>query len=299
MFWFGKAGNPVQFLMEVENLSFPEAIRSLAKRYNITLEETKSTDFNETNTEIQSLNILNEWAKSYFQKQLWDTQEGQAIGLSYFKERGFLEATIHKFELGFAPDSYTSFYDECKKENYSIEFAKELGLISSTDKDFFRNRVMFPIHSQNGKTIGFAGRVMGQDVKIAKYVNSPESRVYLKSKTLFGLHLAKNSIRKNNFSILVEGYTDVISLVQVGIENVVASSGTSLTEDQALMLSRLSPNVTILYDGDMAGIKATLRGIDIMIRAGMNVHIATILRNQSQIQYFAPMLSKILYRLLH
>ena len=275
-FGCGKAGNPVQFLMEVENLSFPEAIRSLAKRYNITLEETKSTDFNETNTEIQSLNILNDWAKSYFQKQLWDTPEGQAIGLSYFKERGFLEATIHKFELGFAPDSYTSFYDECKRENYSIEFAKELGLISSTDKDFFRNRVMFPIHSQNGKTIGFAGRVMGQDVKIAKYVNSPESRVYLKSKTLFGLHLAKNSIRKNNFSILVEGYTDVISLVQSGIENVVASSGTSLTEDQALMLSRLSPNVTILYDGDMAGIKATLRGIDIMIRAGMNVHIATI-----------------------
>jgi DNA primase len=275
-FGCGKAGNSVQFMMEVENLSFPEAIRALAKRYNITLEESKSHDYSEENTDLQSLNIINEWAKEYFKKQLWETSEGQNIAYAYLKERGFLDSTIHKFELGFAHDEYSHFTDECKKENYSLEFAKELGLISQSEKDFFRNRVMFPIHSQSGKTIGFAGRVMGTDVKLAKYINSSESRIYNKSKTLYGLHLAKNSIRKNNFAILVEGYTDVISLVQSGVENVVASSGTSLTEDQAQILSRLSPNVTILYDGDQAGIKATLRGIDIMIKAGMNVHIATI-----------------------
>ena len=275
-FGCGKAGNSVQFMMEVENLSFPEAIRALAKRYNITLEESKSHDYSEENTDLQSLNIINEWAKEYFKKQLWETSEGQNIAYTYLKERGFLDSTIQKFELGFAHDEYSHFTDECKKENYSLEFAKELGLISQSEKDFFRNRVMFPIHSQSGKTIGFAGRVMGTDVKLAKYINSPESRIYNKSKTLYGLHLAKNSIRKNNFAILVEGYTDVISLVQSGVENVVASSGTSLTEDQAQILSRLSPNVTILYDGDQAGIKATLRGIDIMIKAGMNVHIATI-----------------------
>ena len=270
-FGCGKAGNSVQFMMEVENLSFPEAIRALAKRYNITLEESKSHDYSEENTDLQSLNIINEWAKEYFKKQLWETSEGQNIAYTYLKERGFLDSTIQKFELGFAHDEYSHFTDECKKENYSLEFAKELGLISQSEKDFFRNRVMFPIHSQSGKTIGFAGRVMGTDVKLAKYINSPESRIYNKSKTLYGLHLAKNSIRKNNFAILVEGYTDVISLVQSGVENVVASSGTSLTEDQAQILSRLSPNVTILYDGDQAGIKATLRGIDIMIKAGMNV----------------------------
>ena len=275
-FGCGKAGNSVQFMMEVENLSFPEAIRALAKRYNITLEESKSHDYSEENTDLQSLNIINEWAKEYFKKQLWETSEGQNIAYAYLKERGFLDSTIQKFELGFAHDEYSHFTDECKKENYSLEFAKELGLISQSEKDFFRNRVMFPIHSQSGKTIGFAGRVMGTDVKLAKYINSSESRIYNKSKTLYGLHLAKNSIRKNNFAILVEGYTDVISLVQSGVENVVASSGTSLTEDQAQILSRLSPNVTILYDGDQAGIKATLRGIDIMIKAGMNVHIATI-----------------------
>ena len=275
-FGCGKAGNSVQFMMEVENLSFPEAIRALAKRYNITLEESKSHDYSEENTDLQSLNIINEWAKEYFKKQLWETSEGQNIAYTYLKERGFLDSTIQKFELGFAHDEYSHFTDECKKENYSLEFAKELGLISQSEKDFFRNRVMFPIHSQSGKTIGFAGRVMGTDVKLAKYINSSESRIYNKSKTLYGLHLAKNSIRKNNFAILVEGYTDVISLVQSGVENVVASSGTSLTEDQAQILSRLSPNVTILYDGDQAGIKATLRGIDIMIKAGMNVHIATI-----------------------
>lgn len=275
-FGCGKAGNPLQFMMEVENLTFIEAVRSLAKRYNITLEETKSNENYEDNHELQSLNIINEHAKAYYQNQLWDTEDGRTIGLAYFKERNFLEATIRRFELGFAPEGPSALTDDARHNAYSIELLKELGLTNSTEKDFFRNRVMFPIHSQSGKTIGFAGRVLGSDAKIAKYINSPESKVYNKSKTLFGLHLAKTSIRKNNFSILVEGYTDVMSLSQAGVENVVASSGTSLTEDQAQILSRLSPNCTILYDGDAAGIKATMRGIDIMVRAGMNVHIASI-----------------------
>ncbi|MEP7197544.1 MAG: DNA primase [Saprospiraceae bacterium] len=276
-FGCSKAGGPVQFMMDIEQLTFPEAIRALAKRYNIQLEETAQTEEDRTQSlELESLNIINSWAKDFYQEQLWETDSGKSIGLSYFKERGFLEHTLRKFEIGFAPEDSKKLAEVAAKKLYSRELLQKLGLVNSFGTDFFRNRVIFPIHNQTGKVIGFAGRIMSSDVKIAKYINSPESEVYKKNKTLFGLHLAKNSIRKNNRVLLVEGYTDVMSLHQAGIENVVASSGTSLTEEQASLLARHSQNVTILYDGDAAGIKAAIRGIDIMIKEGLNVQIALI-----------------------
>ncbi|MEO6191068.1 MAG: DNA primase, partial [Saprospiraceae bacterium] len=276
-FGCSKAGGPVQFIMEIEQLTFPEAIRSLAKRYNIPIEENKLTEEQRSEAlELESLNIINEWTKKFYQDQLWNTDAGKSIGLSYFKQRGFLEQTLHKFEIGYAPDETKKLADHAIANSYSKELLQKLGLVNSFGTDFFRNRVMFPIHHQSGKVIGFAGRIMNADLKLAKYINSPESEVYKKNKTLFGLHLAKNSIRKNNRTLLVEGYTDVMSLHQAGIENVVASSGTSLTEEQATMLGRHSENVTILYDGDAAGVKAAIRGIDILIKEGLNVHIALI-----------------------
>ncbi len=285
-FGCSKAGGPVQFVMEVEQLSYVEAIRAIAKRYNITLEETKLNEEQQVAAlELESFNIINAWANSFFQEQLWNTDEGRSIGLSYFKERGFLETTLRKFEIGFASDDSRVLAEAANKKAYSVDLLKKLGLVNSFGSDFFRNRVMFPIHHQSGKVIGFAGRIMASDPKTAKYINSPESEVYKKNKTLFGLHLAKNTIRKQNRTLLVEGYTDVMSLHQAGIENVVASSGTSLTEEQAAMLIRHSENVTILYDGDSAGIKAALRGIDILLREGLNVHIALIPDNEDPDSY--------------
>lgn len=271
------AGDPVKFIMEIEQLSFPEAIRVLAKRYNIPIEETALTeDQKKESLELESLNIINKWAGEFFQKQLWETELGRNIGLTYFKSRGFLEATLRKFEIGFAPDETRCLSQAAEQSTYSIELVQKLGLVNSFGSDFFRNRVIFPIHHQSGKIIGFAGRIMSSDAKIAKYINSPESEVYKKNKTLYGLHIAKNSIRKLNRTLLVEGYTDVLTLHQAGIENVVASSGTSLTEEQAALLARHSEHVTILYDGDSAGIKAAIRGVDILIKEGLNVQIALI-----------------------
>lgn len=276
-FGCGKAGDPVRFVMEADQLSFPEAIRALAKRYNITLEETKETDESKAESlEIEGLNIVNQWACSYYQDQLWNTDEGKSIGLSYFKERGFLDFTLQKFQIGYAPEYNRALAEAASAQQYSKELLQKLGLVNSFGSDFFRQRVIFPIHHQSGKVIGFAGRVLASDSKLAKYINSPETEVYKKNKTLFGLHLAKQSIRKNNRCILVEGYTDVMSLHQSGIENVVASSGTSLTEEQAILLKRHTENVTILYDGDAAGIKAALRGIDIILKEDLNVQIVLI-----------------------
>ncbi|NOT37350.1 MAG: DNA primase [Saprospiraceae bacterium] len=276
-FGCAKAGDPTRFIMEIEQLTFPEAIRVLAKRYNIQLEETQDTDESRAESlQLEGLNIINQWASEFYQDQLWNTDEGKSIGLSYFKERGFLEATIRKFQIGYAPQNPKALAEAAAKQQYSKELIQKLGLVNSFGSDFFRERVIFPIHHQSGKVIGFAGRIMNSDSKLAKYINSPESEVYKKNRTLFGLHLAKNTIRKNNRCLLVEGYTDVMSLHQAGIDNVVASSGTSLTEEQASMLSRHTENVTILYDGDAAGIKAALRGIDIILKEGLNVQIALI-----------------------
>ncbi len=276
-FGCAKSGDPTRFIMEVEQLTFPEAIRVLAKRYNIQLEETKDTEQSRAESlELEGLNILNQWACEYYEAQLWNTDEGKSIGVSYFKERGFLDTTLKKFQIGYAPEYSKALAEAATHQQYSKELLQKLGLVNSFGSDFFRNRVIFPIHHQSGKVIGFAGRIMNSDSKLAKYINSPESEVYKKNRTLFGLHLAKNSIRKNNRCLLVEGYTDVMSLHQAGIENVVASSGTSLTEEQVALLNRHTENVTILYDGDNAGIKAALRGIDIILKEGLNVQIALI-----------------------
>jgi len=276
-FGCGKAGGAVDFIMEVEQYSFVEAIRFLAKKYQIELEEKELTQQDRAEElEIQGFNIINQWAQEYYKNKLWNSQEGKNIGLEYFKERGFLDATLEKFGIGFAADTPSAFTQESIQKGYNLDYLKKLGLTTSHDFDFFRNRIIFPLYNQTGKVIGFAGRVMGAEVKIAKYINSPESTVYKKSKTLFGLHLAKNEIRKQNNCYLVEGYTDVMSLNQAGIENVVASSGTALTEDQIHLLKRHTHTVTILYDGDNAGIKAAERGIELIVKEGLNVYVALI-----------------------
>lgn len=280
-FGCGKGGNTVQFVMEVEQLSFPEAIRTLAKKYQITLEETFKQDINpENQLELESLYIINQFALNYYKNNLTNDPIGQSIALSYFKQRGFLEQTIETFELGFAFDETDALLKKAINEGYKLEFLQKLGLVSGQQKDFFRNRVIFPIHNLTGKPIAFAGRHLGTDSKSPKYVNSPETELYHKSKTLYGLHLAKKSIRNKNNCFLVEGYTDVMALHQAGIENVVASSGTSLTEDQVHLLKRFTQQVSILYDGDSAGIKAAMRGIDLLIQGGLDVKIILIPGNE-------------------
>ncbi len=278
-FGCGKGGDAVKFIMEHEQLTYPESIRWLANRYNIELEETyeNNEEYREEKQLKESLNIINAYAKDYFSDQLWNNSKGKAIGLSYFKERGFREATIKKFDLGFALDLADDFTKTAVSKQYNIEYLRELGLTSKKDLDFFRNRVMFTIHGTNGKPIAFAGRtLLSNNKKVPKYINSPESSVYNKSKVLYGIHLAKNSINKLNNCYLVEGYTDVISLHQGGIENVVASSGTSLTEGQIKLVKRYADTVTLLYDGDAAGVKAALRGIDLVIQQNMNVFLVVL-----------------------
>lgn len=276
-FGCGKGGNPVQFLMEVEQLTFPEAIRQLAKKYQIQLEETQRTDENiAEEKELESLHIINQLALEHFKSNLWTNPIGRSVALAYLKQRGYAESTIEKFELGFALDVQDDLLQFALQKGYKSEFLQKLGLVTQNNRDFFRNRLIFPIHNSTGKPIAFAGRIFSNESKVAKYINSPETELYQKSKTLYGLHLAKKSIREKNQCILVEGYTDVISLSQAGIENVVASSGTSLTEEQIQAIKRITPNILILYDGDPAGIKAATRGVDLILRENLNVKIAII-----------------------
>ncbi|HKK11314.1 MAG TPA: DNA primase, partial [Flavobacteriaceae bacterium] len=269
----------VTFLMEHEHFTYPEAIKYLAKKYNIEVEETEQTDEQkEEANERESLYLVNEFANTYFQKILFKTDQGQAIGLSYFKERGFTNDTIKKFNLGYALDQWDAFTQEALKQGYQIEFLEKTGLtIVKEDKRFdrFKGRVMFPIHSMSGRVLGFGGRILGADKKAAKYVNSPESEIYHKSKVLYGLFHAKQSIAKEDNCYLVEGYTDVIQLHQKGIKNVVASSGTALTPEQIRLINRLTKNITVLFDGDEAGIRASLRGIDLILEQGMNVKVCS------------------------
>lgn len=273
----GKGGNVVDFLMEHEKLSFPEALRWLAAKYNIEIEEDASTEQEKAEkSEREQLSIVTEFAGKFFQQQMWETPEGQAIGLSYFQERGFREDIIRKFQLGYCPDKWDSMTKAAIEKGYSLDYLKKAGLTRERDGvpyDFFRGRVMFPIHNVSGKTIAFGGRTLKVEKEIAKYFNSPESELYIKSNVLYGLHLAKNAIVKNDVCYLVEGYTDVISLHQSGVENAVASSGTSLTEGQIRQIRRYTQNITILYDGDSAGIKASFRGIDMILKEGMNVRV--------------------------
>ncbi|MFZ4558718.1 MAG: DNA primase [Saprospiraceae bacterium] len=276
-FGCSRGGTPVQFVMELENLSFPDAIRYLAKKYRIELEETQATPEAILEQQaLESLYLINQFALEFFQEQLLHTDLGKSVGLSYFKRRGFREETIRKFGLGFAPDGRDAFTQAAISKGYAIDQLRKLGLTSAHDRDFFRNRVIFPIHSQSGKVIAFAGRILHNDPKAPKYINSPETDIYQKSKVLYGAFQAKTAIRKEDSCILVEGYTDVISLHQNGIENAVASSGTSLTIGQIRLIKRFTKHLTILYDGDAAGIRAALRGLDLALEEDMEVRVVIL-----------------------
>ncbi|TVZ58788.1 DNA primase [Flavobacteriaceae bacterium MAR_2010_105] len=275
----GKGGNAVTFLMEHEHFTYPEAIKYLAKKYNIEIEETEQSDEQkEEANERESLYFVNEFASDYFQKNLFKTDQGQAVGLSYFKERGFTNETIKRFNLGYSLEEWQAFTDEALKKGYQLDYLEKTGLtIVKEDRKFdrFKGRVMFPIHSMSGRVLGFGGRILGNDKKAAKYLNSPESEVYHKSKILYGLYYAKQSISKEDNCYLVEGYTDVIQFHQTGIKNVVASSGTALTPEQIRLVNRLTKNITVLFDGDAAGMRASIRGIDLILEQGMNVKVCS------------------------
>ena len=275
----GKGGNSVAFLMEHEKFTYPEAIRYLAKKYNIEIEETEQTDAEKANTDIrESMFLVSEFAKNYFHDALLNSEEGKAIGYSYFKERGFTNETIKKFALGYSPEAWDAFTKEALGKGYKLEFLESSGLtIPRDDRPFdrFKGRVMFPIQSMSGRVLGFGGRILTSDKKAAKYLNSPESEIYHKGKVLYGIFQAKQSIAKLDNCFLVEGYTDVIQFNQSGIENVVSSSGTALTPDQIRLINRLTKNVTVLFDGDAAGLRASIRGIDLILEEGMNVKICT------------------------
>jgi DNA primase len=276
-FGCGKAGNSVNFLMEYEHFSYPEALKFLAKKYHIEIEEEEQTpeQIQERN-EKESLFLLNQFAQNYFSKKLFESEEGKAIGLSYLKERGFRDDTVKKFGLGYSAESWDDFSRHAAINGYKNEYLIKTGLSIQKEArliDRFHGRVMFPIHSVSGRIIGFGGRILSAEKNTAKYINSPESEIYNKSKSLYGIYYAKNAIVSADNCYLVEGYTDVISLSQAGFENVVASSGTSLTQDQVKLIQRYTPNITILYDGDPAGIKASMRGIDMILEQGMNVKI--------------------------
>ncbi len=276
-FGCGKGGNAVQFLMEHEQLTFPESIRHLAKRYGIELEETAtSQEYKEEQKLNDSLYVVNDFANEYFQKQLKETDEGKSIGLSYFKKRGFLESTIDKFQLGYANEKNGHFYQAAVDANFNKELLFKLGLSKKEFSDFFRSRVMFSIHNLSGKVVGFGGRTLSENKKIPKYLNSPESQIYNKRKSLYGMYFAKKGIRQEDECILVEGYTDTIALHQAGIDNVVASSGTSLTIDQIKLIKRYTDNVKVLYDGDAAGIKAAMRGMNLILEQDMNIKLVEL-----------------------
>jgi DNA primase len=273
----GKGGTVVSFLMEHEHFTYPEAIKYLAKKYNIEVEETvQSNEEKEAAGERESMYLVSEFANTYFQNTLHKTDAGKAIGLSYFKERGFTEETIKKFQLGYSTDNWSGLTDAALKKGYLLKYLEKTGLtIVKEEKQFdrFKSRVMFPIHSMSGRVLGFGGRILAKNEKAAKYLNSPESDIYHKSKVLYGIYYAKQTIAKEDNCYLVEGYTDVIQMYQRGVKNVVSSSGTALTPEQIRLIGRLTKNITVLFDGDSAGLRASLRGIDLILEAGMNVRV--------------------------
>ncbi|WP_298767012.1 DNA primase [uncultured Polaribacter sp.] len=273
----GKGGNAISFLMEHEHYSYPEAIKWLAKKYNIEIEETEqSSEEKQQMNERESMFLVSKFAKDYFHETMLNTNKGKAIGLSYFKERGFRDDTIKTFELGYCLDEWDGFTKAALLKGYDLKYMAATGLtIVKENRQFdrFKGRVMFPIHSMSGRILGFGGRILTADKKVAKYLNSPESDIYHKSKILYGLYQAKKEIAKQDNCYLVEGYTDVISFHQSGVENVVASSGTALTSDQIRLVNRLTKNITVLFDGDAAGIRASIRGIDLILEQGMNVRV--------------------------
>lgn len=276
-FGCGKGGNAVNFIMEHEHYSYPEALRFLAKKYHIEIvEEAPDPEAKEKRDLKDSMFIVNNFARDYFTGILQKNAEGKAVGLSYLKERGFTEESIAKFELGYCPDGKDVFTQYALEKGYKLDLLEKTGLSIVKEQrrfDRFSGRVMFPIHNLTGKVLGFGGRTLRSDKKTAKYLNSPESEIYHKSKILYGAYYARRAMVKEGKCLLVEGYTDVISMHQKGVENVVASSGTSLTEDQIRLIRRFTPNITIVYDSDPAGIKASLRGIDLILAQNMNVRI--------------------------
>lgn len=275
-------GGAVTFLMEHAKMSYPEALEYLANKYSITIEydRAETPEEKELRSEKESLYLVNEFAEKWFMDQLRNGKEGKLLGVSYFKERGFMDATLDKFHLGYCPGGWDTFTKEALKKGYQEDFLLKLGLIKKSESgklyDAYRGRVIFPIHNTTGKTIGFGGRVLKKDEKTAKYINSPENEIYHKSETLYDIYLAKKAIRQKDNVYLVEGYTDVISLFEAGIENVVASSGTSLTNEQVKILGTQTRNITVLYDGDRAGIKASLRGIDMLLEKNLNVKVCLL-----------------------
>lgn len=289
-FGCGKGGDSVNFIMEHEKFTYPEALRYLANKYHIEIEETQvSNEDKQVQGEKESLLIALNYAAKFYQTQLTDTEDGKAIGLSYFKERGFLDDTINTFQLGYSPDSYDTFYKQAIKDGYSEEILLKAGLIKEKNGkhyDFFRDRVMFPIFNVTGKVVAFGGRMLksgktdNPNVYNPKYINTAETEVYHKSQVLYGISHAKADIRKHDVCFLVEGYTDVISLYQAGIKNVVASSGTALTKEQVQLIKRFTENMVILYDGDAAGVKAALRGLDIVLEQGLNVKLVLLPDNE-------------------
>jgi DNA primase len=283
-FGCGKGGNSVNFIMELEQLSYPDALRWLAKKFHIEIEEKEeSQEEKALKDERESMMIVSAFAQKYFSRFLLNENEGRTIGLSYLRERGIRDDIITKFELGYCPDGKDLFTKAAEREGYKMEFLEKTGLTIKRDdwvRDRFGGRVIFPVHNVAGRVIAFGGRTLTNDKKVAKYLNSPESDIYHKGRTLYGIYQAKRDITRLDKCYLVEGYTDVLSFHQAGIENVVASSGTSLTIDQIRLIRRFSPNITIVYDGDDAGIKASLRGIDMVLEEGINVKVLPLPRGE-------------------
>ncbi len=288
-FGCGRSGNTISFIMEHEKYSYVEALKWLAGKYGIEIQETFTTD--EQRQQIQtadSLYIINSFAQQFFTRQLFETEEGQDIGLSYLKERGFREEIIRKFQLGYSPEQRDAFAKEAIAKQYTAELLLKTGLVVNRREqlqDNYRGRVIFPVHNHSGKVLGFGARILKSNDKAPKYINTPENEIYVKSKILYGSYFARQAIDKSNECLLVEGYTDVISLHQSGIENVVASGGTSLTVDQLRLIKKYTNNLTIIYDGDAAGIKAALRGLDMALEEGLNVKLVLIPDNEDPDSY--------------
>ncbi len=287
----GKGGNAVSFLMEMEGYSYLEALKYIARKYHIEIEaEEETPEEKERKDKRQSLFIVNEFAARFYHSQLLDTEQGRKIGLSYFKERGLLESTVQEFQLGFAPDSWDSLYKAATQQQYNLEYFEELGLLSRSEKtgnlyDRFRDRVIFPITNAIGKVVGFGGRILTSQKDTGKYINSSESLIYNKSQLLYGLSQARQHIRSQDLCILTEGYMDTLMLHQNGIRHVVASSGTALTIEQIRLIRRYTRNVLMIYDGDQAGIKAALRGIDLLVKENMNIKVLILPDNHDPDSY--------------
>lgn len=283
-FGCGRSGNTITFLMEHEKYSYVETLRWLANRYQVTIEETAQSEEGKQQQQVsESLYIINSFAQKFFSKQLLETSEGAELAVTYLEERGFQKETIEKFQLGYSPKSRTAFYNAATAEVYNVSLLEKSGLIVNRHNDWqdnYSGRIIFPIHNITGKIAGFGARVIGQADKAPKYINTPENEIYAKSRILYGLYIARQAIDKNNECLLVEGYTDVIAMHQAGMENVVASSGTSLTTDQLRLIKKYSTNLTIIYDGDAAGIKAAMRGLDMAIEEGLQVKLVLLPGNE-------------------